>query len=62
MKNISSKKTMSVIEAMLKSGLTLFLPFNFTIFHFDVLCRPYRPEFGSDPGWATTAHIPIGAR
>jgi len=30
-KNISNKKTISVIDAMLKSGLILFLPFNFTL-------------------------------
>src|SRR5690606_13833150 len=37
-KNMSNKKTMSVIDAMLKSGLTLFLPFNFTLYHFYELC------------------------
>ena len=29
MKNINNRKTISVIDDILKSGLTLFLPFNF---------------------------------
>ena len=47
MKNINNRNTISVIEDMLKSGLTLFLPFSFTLLCYVLLIHGKRNKTAS---------------